>query len=71
MATLQLSSQPEQNRDTDWPGARWYAADLGFFNPDYNGKIIAMKEAIEHARKDTIFRDVYLFIERAKDIAAV
>ena len=71
MATPQPVSQPsEQPKKAEKHSSRWYAADLGFFNPNYEGKTITTGEAMEHAGKDTIFRDVHLFVERVKDIAA-
>jgi hypothetical protein len=48
---------------------RWNAVDLGFFDLTYDGKIVATDEFIQHAGKDTYFRDVHLFVDRAKDIA--
>ena len=50
---------------------RWNAGDLGFFDPLYDGKSASNSEAITHTGKDTYFRDVHLFIERAKDLATV
>ena len=44
-----------QARDNNKFNPRWYVADLGFFDPNYNGKSITTGEAIEHAGKDTIF----------------
>ena len=52
-------------------GSRWNAADLGFFDPLYDGKSVSTGAGIEHAGKDTYFRDVHLFIERAKQLAVV
>ena len=37
----------------------------------YNDKFVRNETAIEHIEKETYFRDVYLFIERARDIAAI
>ena len=46
---------------------RWNAAELGFFDPQYNDKTVHSGAApIEHADKNTYFRDVHLFIDRAK-----
>ena len=49
--------------------ARWNPAELGFFDPMYDGKSVSTGAGIEHAGKDTYFRDVHLFIERAKQFA--
>jgi hypothetical protein len=50
---------------------RWNAADLEFFDSAYEEKIIATAKSVQHANKNTYFRDVHLFIDRAKDIALV
>ncbi len=50
---------------------RWNAADLGFFDPSYEGKTLATAEPMQHSGKDTFFRDIHLFIDRAKDIAVI
>ena len=72
IATPQPANQlPDQTKDADKANRQWYASDLGFFDPNYEGKSITAGEAMEHARKDTIFRDVYLFVECAKDVAAI
>ncbi|KAL8820158.1 MAG: hypothetical protein Q9223_001575, partial [Gallowayella weberi] len=47
---------------------RWHANDLGFFDPMYDGKSVSSGSPMEHTGKDTIFRDVHLFIERAKEL---
>ena len=70
MAIPQPVNPPKEPRDGD-RNTWWGAADLGYFDPNYNSKTIAAEKSIEHIGKDTIFRDVYLFIKRAKDIAAV
>lgn len=44
---------------------RWNPGDLGFFDPNYDNKSISNGSALEHTGKETYFRDVYLFIERA------
>ena len=48
---------------------RWYAPDLGYFDPNFDGKSIDTAPAMEHAGKDTYFRDVFAFIDRIHDIA--
>jgi hypothetical protein len=66
--TISISSStqtPESRPD------RWVAADLGFFDPGYDGKTLATAELMQHADKDTFFRDVHLFIDRAKDIVVI
>ena len=49
---------------------RFVAKELGFFNPFYQGKSAAVGPPLENSGEGTIFRDVYVFISRAKDFAA-
>lgn len=49
---------------------RWNPGDLGFFDPNYDGKSVSTGSPIEHTGKETYFRDVHLFVERANDLAA-
>ena len=48
------------------PNSRWTANDLGFFDPNYNDKTVHTGAPIEYAGKDIFFRDIHLFIDRAK-----
>ena len=50
---------------------KWNAGDVGFYDPNYEGKSVGSASPIEHTGKETYFRDVHLFIERAKELAAV
>ena len=50
---------------------RWNAGDVGFYDPLHEGKSVSSASPIEHTGKDTFFRDVDLFIERAKEVATV
>ena len=50
---------------------RWNAAEIGFFDPLYDGKSAATGNSIEHFDKDTYFRAVHAFIKRVKDMAEV
>ena len=50
-------------------GKRFSAADIGFFDPFYDGKSVDTAPAMEHSGKDTFFRDVHVFIDRIKDVA--
>ena len=45
---------------------------MGFFNPIYNDKLITSGAAlIEYTSKETYFRDVYLFLEYARNVASL
>ena len=50
---------------------RWITADIKFFDFHYDEKIVATASAIEHAEKNTYFRNIHVFIERVKDIIIV
>ena len=52
-------------------GTRWNPEDLGFLDPMYDGKSASTGPPIEHVGKETYFRDVHLFVERAKEIAII
>ena len=52
-------------------GPRWNAGDIGFFDPNYEGKSAATSEPIVHTGKDIIFRDVHVFIDRIKDLSLI
>ena len=47
---------------------KFVAGDIGYFHPFYNEKSAETGAHIEHAGKDTYFRDVYVFTERVKDV---
>ena len=50
---------------------KWNAGDVGFYDPNYEGKSVGTASPIEHTGKETYFRDVHLFIERARELTAV
>lgn len=52
-------------------GNRFLATDVGFFDPFYDGKSSDTGAGMEHAGKETYFRDVIVFIDRIKDVARV
>ena len=50
--------------------SRWNPAELDFYDPNYDGKTLSNGGApMKHAGKDTYFRDVHLFVTRAKETA--
>ena len=53
-------------------GDKWNLREIGYLDPFYEGKSIESGvEPIEHHNNDTIYRDVHLFIERAKEVAVI
>ena len=49
----------------------WNPQEVGYFDPFYDNKTVVTGGPIEHAGKDTYFRDVHIFIDRIKDMAIV
>ena len=48
---------------------RFIFQDVNFFDPFYDGKSINTGFAMEHAGKDTYFRDVHVFIDKIIDVS--
>ena len=48
---------------------RFVASEVGFFDPFYDNKSVDTAPGIEHAGKETYFRDVIIFLDRIKDVA--
>lgn len=58
------------NNNTGGSNNKWNPAELGFFDPHYDGKSLASGASpIDNTSKDTYFRDVHHFITRAKEMA--
>ena len=45
---------------------RWNTHDLEFFDLNYDDKTIYIVVLIEHTNKNTYFRNIHLFLDRAK-----
>ena len=50
---------------------RFNLNDIGFFDSFYKGKFIDISFIIEYIDKSIFFRDIYIFIDRVKDVARV
>lgn len=62
------SNHDDINDDT----SKWNVFDLSFFDSLYDDKFIHNdEETMKHIEKNTYFKDVHLFIERAKNLAIV
>lgn len=48
--------------------AKWIASDIGFFDPNFEGKSVQIAAEIEHTSRDTYFCVVHTIIQRAKDL---
>ena len=68
---------PKDRRDYRPPGeggtrtTRFNLDNIGFFDLFYDSKSIDTAPAIEYTGKSTFFRDIYIFIDRVKDIARI
>lgn len=65
--------QPGEPGEANGAGVmpRFLSSDVGFFDPFYDGKSNDTGAGIEHAGKETYFRDVTMFIDRIRDVARV
>jgi hypothetical protein len=50
---------------------RWVATNLEFFDSIYDEKILATTKSMQHAKKNTFFKDVHLFIDRVKNFVMI
>lgn len=67
MNQLPTSTNKSAPRKLFRRNTRWNAAELGFFDPTYKGKTVQTGPDMEHTNRETYFRDVHMFIQRAKD----
>ena len=61
---LQVIAATQSNND------RFVPSLIGFFDPFYDSKSANTAPAMEHAGKDTYFRDIHVFLDRLYDIVA-
>ena len=47
---------------------RWHANDISFFDSYYEDKFFFFNSTLEYAGKDIIFYNIYVFIDRVKDV---
>ena len=50
---------------------RWNAIDIEFFDSYYDDKTAVIASIIEHTEKDIYFKNVYVFIERVKNLTII
>ena len=50
---------------------RFNPDDVDYFDSFYESKFIDTALAIEHIDKSTFFRDIYVFVDRVKNVARV
>ena len=65
------SSSIELNELNNNDTSRWNVANLNFFDFFYDDKSIDIDDVMKHINKNTYFRDVHLFIERARNVITI
>jgi hypothetical protein len=65
------SSQTQQSSTMNSRSNRWIAANLEFFDFTYDEKFTVTDDSMQHAEKNTYFRDVHFFIDRVKNIVVI
>jgi hypothetical protein len=70
-AFIAFSAASSTAQASDLRSERWVTADLEFFDSIYDEKFTVTTDSMQHVDKDTYFRDVYLFIDRIKNIAII
>ena len=76
---LKNNSQEPQNKrnkrkkseSSENESERWNLDEINFFDSMYDGKFVIIENFIEHIGKNIYFRDVYLFIERIKNMTVI
>lgn len=62
------SSEFDDSSDNENVNNRWNSSDLEYFDSMYDGKFVSIESALKHMSKNTYFRNVHLFLERAKEM---
>ena len=63
------SEKATSNSNND--NTRWNAEKLRFFDSMYDNKSINTEQVMKHVEKNIYFRDVHLFIDRAKNMTVI
>ena len=64
----ELSNIDAVDDNDDQP--RWHVENIEFFDSYYEGKSTSTTFVMKYVEKDIYFRDVHVFIDRAKDLAS-
>ena len=63
------SEETTSNSSND--NTKWNAEKLRFFDSMYDNKSISIDQVMKHAEKNIYFRDVYLFLNRVKNMTLI
>ena len=69
LENLEVSGKLEVTKDSNKSRSRFNLDDVRFFNSFYESKFVDIILVIEYTKKSTFFWNVYIFINRVKDIA--
>ena len=71
LGNLGVLGELEVAEDGNRSRSRFNLDDVEFFNLFYESKSIDIILVIEYTGKSTFFRDIYVFIDRVRDIARI
>ena len=55
----------------DFENSRWNSNEMNFFDSMYDDKLLIIDNSIEHANKNTYFKNIHLFTERIKNMIII
>ncbi len=62
------SSEFDDSSDNENVNDRWNSSDLEYFDSMYNDRFVSTESALKHMSKNTYFKNIHLFLERAKEM---
>ncbi len=62
------SSEFDDSSDNKNVNDCWNSSDLEYFDSMYDDKFVSTESALKHMSKNTYFKDIHLFLERAKEM---
>ena len=71
LGNLGVSSELGVTEDSNENRSRFNLDNVGFFNSFYESKFIDITLIIEYTKKSIFFRNIYIFINRVKNIARI
>ena len=71
VTTIEIRQRSEDAAFSNNDNTRWNAEKLEFFDSMYDNKSINTGQVMKHVEKNIYFRDVHLFIDRAKDMTVI
>ncbi len=66
-----ISQSTQQSQTMKFKSNRWIVSKLDFFDSTYERKFTFTDDFMQHAEKNTYFRNVHFFIDRVKNIIVI